>query len=550
MLTKVETDVPISMSDGVRLYADVYRPAADGRHPVILERTPYLKETERFAARARRFAEHGYVYIIQDVRGRGKSEGTFYPFFNEAADGYDTLSWAARQGWSNGLIGTIGASYGAWSQWLCAPLGHPNLVTMISEASPPDFFRCLPYQEGALSLPMLSWLVQLDGRVDQPLDGIDWDTVLSSRPLNRLDSLCGRRLKAWQDWLKHDREDEYWMRIAFNRRMDKIKLPVFHISGWYDDVLIGTLINYAGMCNGRRTSGGRYLQKLLIGPWPHRVNTRVGCDSIDFGEAAIIDLFALQLSWFDHWLKGKSTRLPSEPPVRCFVMQANEWRNAEGWPPPDLKWAILYLHSRGSSNTRRGDGRLDAQPPKDEPPDEFLYDPMRPVPFLTEPGWLQLGGPDDYSAVEEREDVLVYTTAPLDRDVTIVGPIAVKLFAASSASDTDFTARLLDVYPDGRAIRLNDGIIRARFRNSRSSPAAIKPNCIYEYHINCWASGHVFRKDHGIRIEISSSAFPRFDPNLNTGAPIGRDENAAVARQVIYHDAEHPSHLILPVLPA
>ena len=548
MLTKVDRDVLIKMSDGVCLCADVYLPAARGKYPVILTRTPYLKESERFVVRARYFAENGYVYIVQDVRGRGQSEGTFYPVFSEAMDGFDTLTWATKQDWSNGLLGTMGASYGAWTQWLCAPLGHPNLVTMISEASPPDFFQCLPYQYGAFSLPMLSWLVQLDGHTDQSIDGIDWDDVLRARPLNRLDRLCGRQLQSWQDWLEHDREDHYWAQIAFNRKMQQIKLPVFHISGWYDDVLIGTLINYAGMRGGKHARQGRNLQKLLIGPWPHRINTTSKFGRIDFGEEGIIDLLAVQRKWFNHWLKGPSTGVLREPPVQFYLMGANEWRNAPEWPPPNMRITKLYLHSLGGANTKRGNGCLDTRIPNSEPPDEYLYDPMNPVPFLMEPGWIQLGGPDDYSLIEEREDVLVYSTDPLKQDLTITGPIIVTLFAASSASDTDFTAKLLDARPDGYAMRLNDGIVRARFRNSRTNATPIVPHRIYEYRINCCASSYVFRKGSSIRLEISSSAFPKFDPNLNTGGRIGSDQDATTAAQKIYHDAEHPSHVLLPSL--
>lgn len=548
MLTKLDRDVTIRVSDGTQLCADIYRPAAEGKYPVIVTRTPYLKETERFVVRAHYFAESGYVYIIQDVRGCGKSEGSFYPFFNEAMDGYDTLTWAAKQNWSTGSVATIGASYGAWTQWLCAKLTHPNLVTMISEASPPDFFQCLPYQNGAFSLPLLSWLVQLDGYTDRGIHEIDWENVLRARPLNLLDRLCGRQIQAWQDWLEHDREDSYWGKIAFNRNMKQIKLPVFHISGWYDDVLVGTLINYSGMCDGRRARGGRYLQKLLIGPWPHRINTTSRFGLVDFGEQGIIDLFAIQREWFDYWLKGSSTAVLAGPPVRFYVMEANEWMDASEWPPSQTQRIKLYLRSLGAANTKWGKGRLDTRPPGSEAPDEYLYDPRNPVPFLTDPGWIQLGGPDDYSLIEDRDDVLVYSTEPLHQDVVIAGPITVNLFAASSAADTDFTAKLLDARPDGYVMRLNDGIIRARFRKSRVNPTAIVPNRVYKYQIDCWASSYVFRKRHCIRLEISSSAFPKFDPNLNSGHAIASDESTTTATQRVYHDAEHPSHVVLSVI--
>jgi len=543
MRTAIDRDIPVKMSDGACLYADVYRPMTLRSCPTIITRTPYLKETERFTKRAQYFADHGYAYVIQDVRGRGHSDGEFYPFFNEAKDGYETLTWAADQTWSNGSLGTIGASYGAWTQWLTAPLRHPNLVTMISEASPPDFFQCLPYQGGAFSLPLLSWLAELDRSVDHEAGSVDWDSVLMKRPLRELDKACGHDLNAWRDWLDHDSDDEYWAKIAFNRDMDLIRLPVFHISGWYDDVLTGSLINYSQM----RTAT-HFPQKLLIGPWPHRLNTTSKYGSIDFGPAGLIDLFDVQRKWFDYWLKDLPVRLIREAPVTFFMMGKNEWRNERQWPPPSVRMQKFYLSSNGHANSVGGDGRLDATMPIADRHDDFNYDPMKPVPFLTQPGWMQLGGPDDYRGVELREDVLVYSTSPLEDDLAIAGPLMVCLFAASSARDTDFTARLLDVHPDGYAMRLNDGVVRARFRSSYSEPSLLVPEQVYEYHVDCWATAHVFRKDHRVRIEISSSAFPRFDPNLNTGSPIGIDVTPVIARQKIHHGSRHPSHVILPVL--
>ncbi|MGH9684391.1 MAG: CocE/NonD family hydrolase [Candidatus Acidiferrales bacterium] len=539
----IDRDVPVKMSDGVCLYADVYRSTAGATRPAVITRTPYLKETERFTTRAQYFADHGYVYVIQDVRGRGKAEGNFYPFFNEATDGYDTLTWAAKQKWSNGVLGTIGASYGAWTQWLTAPLRHPNLVTMIVEASPPDFFRCLPYQGGAFSLPLLSWLLELRKSPPRDMGSTDWDHLLRGRPLRDLDKVCGCEIGAWRDWLAHDRDDCYWAQIAFNRQMNRISLPVFHISGWYDDVLVGTLINHSKMNNETRSP-----QKLLIGPWPHRINTTSRYGEIDFGPAGIIDLFDIQREWFDRWLKALPARAGREAPVSYYMMGVNQWKDDQQWPPSSVKLQKFYLNSNGNANTRLGDGKLDTVAPVFDRHDDFDYDPLKPVPFLTQPGWTQLGGPDDYREVESRSDVLVYSTQPLERALVIAGPLIVHLYAASSAKDTDFTARVLDVHPNGYAMRLNDGIVRARFRASYSSPMALIPDQVYGYHIDCWATSHVFEKGHTVRLEISSSAFPRFDPNLNTGLPIGTDVMPVTARQRIHHGSQYPSHIALPVM--
>jgi len=543
MRIAIERDVAVRMSDGIRLYADVYRPLGVVSSPTIVTRTPYHKETERFTVRARYFAEHGYAYVIQDVRGRGKSDGDFYPFFDEARDGYDTLTWAATQGWSNGKLGTIGASYSAWTQWLTAPLRHPNLITMVSEASPPDFFQCLPYQGGVFALPLLSWLAELDRKDDAVPASLDWNSLLMRRPLQNLDKACGHDLRAWRDWLDHDRDDDYWAQLSFNRRMDAIDLPVFHISGWFDDVLVGSLINYSQMASTTRAP-----QKLLIGPWPHRLNTTATYGPIDFGPGGLVDLFGIQREWFDRWLKDAIVEPCSAAPVTFFVMGENRWSRARQWPPPAVRMHKLYLSSGGQANTRLGDGRLESTTPPADRHDYFVYDPAHPTPFVTQPGWIQLGGPDDYSEVELRADVLVYSTSPLDQDLAITGPLTVCLFAASSACDTDFTARLLDVRPDGYAMRLNDGIVRARFRSSYSKPSLIAADRIYEYSIDCWATSHVFRRGHRVRIEISSACFPRFDPNLNTGLPIGTDETCIVATQKIHHGPRYPSHVVLPVV--
>jgi uncharacterized protein len=510
-------------------------------------RTPYLKETDRFVERARYFASAGYAYVIQNVRGRGNSEGNFYPFFNEAADGCDTLVWAASQEWCDGMIGTIGASYGAWTQWLCAAAGPAHLNAMIVEVSPPDFCHGLPYQNGALSLPMLLWLVQLDGKLDQDINSIDWNHVLSQRPLKDLDALCGRRIQAWQDWLVHDREDQYWLRVNFSRAFNSIRVPVFHISGWYDDVLNGTLLNYKGMLASAAKESNS-LQKLLIGPWPHRINTTSKFGDIDFGETGIIDLYEVQRRWFDHWLKRRSFSIPPEPQVQFYVMGSNTWIDDNTWPPTRTVLTAFYLHSRGKANTLNGDGLLDRAIPGAEPADEYVYDPLNPVPFLKDSGWLQIGGPDDYSEVEKREDVLVYSSRPVEEDVQIAGPLVVKLFASTSATDTDFLAKILDAMPSGYVMRLNDGIVRARFRCSLANPTAIRPGVVYEYTIDCWATSYVFRKGHRIRVEISSSAFPKFDPNLNTGESIGEAIGGVRAVQTVFHSREYPSHVLLPVV--
>jgi putative CocE/NonD family hydrolase len=326
---------------------------------------------------------------------------------------------------------------------------------------------------------------------------------------------------------------------------------VLHLSGWYDDEQVGTPLNFAGMVAQAATKEIRRSQKLIMGPWPHNIvsqPTKLG--EVDFGPEAKIDLSATLLRWYDHWLKGIDTGLLNEPPVRIFVMGANKWRDETEWPPARAKFAKYFLHGHGRANSLYGDGRLSAtEPGTDEPEDHYSSDPERPVPFITEPTFAQIGGPDDYRPVERRDDVLVYTTGPLAEDTEVTGPVRARLFAASSARDTDFTAKLLDVWPDGFAQRLCDGMVRARFREGMDKPSLIEPGKVYAYDIDCWTTSQMFKKGHSIRLEIASTAFPKYDRNPNTGASLGKSSEMNRADQTIYHDKDHPSHLLLPVVP-
>jgi putative CocE/NonD family hydrolase len=302
------------------------------------------------------------------------------------------------------------------------------------------------------------------------------------------------------------------------------------------------------------TRGGsefaRQNQQLLMGPWDHAVNSKSKLGEVDFGPSALIDLRGAQIRWFKRWLLDEPSDAQPDAPVRIFVMGNNEWRDEQEWPLARTQRTAYYLHSGGYANSRYGGGMLLTEPPDDQMVDHFTYDPQRPVPFITEPVSSQIGGPDDYAAIENRSDVLVYTTPPLTEDVEVTGRIMVTLFAATSARDTDFTAKLLDVWPNGFAQRLCDGLVRARFRNGMDKPELITPNEIYEYQIDCWYTSQVFKAGHSIRLEISSSAFPKYDRNHNTGNPLGTDTEFNVAEQTIYHDAEHPSCVTLPIIPA
>jgi uncharacterized protein len=548
---KIEFDRRIPMRDGVTLSADIYRPDAGSRFPVILTRTPYLKTPRDKEAleRYRYFAARGYVIVVADVRGRGDSGGVFVPYRDEGRDGFDAIEWCAAQPWSNGKIGTLGGSYTGKNQWMAALEQPPHLTAMVAMVTPSD-----PFVEWPTGLPIpmdVSWHHFTSGHVLQSLDAVDWNKIHHHLPLFTMDEAVGRPLPHWREMFEHTRLDAWWEPTRYQNKYDRVRVPVLHISGWYDDEQIGTALNFAGMVAHGATDEVRRSQKLLMGPWPHAVTgqpTKLG--EVDFGPSAKIDLSAALLRWYDHWLKGIDTGLMREPPVRIFVMGANAWRDEAEWPPARAQRVKYFLHGQGRANSLYGDGSLSTAEPSGEPSDRYTSDPQHPVPFITEPTFAQIGGPDDYRPVERRDDVLVYSTEPLQVDTEVIGPVRVQLYASSSARDTDFTAKLLDVWPSGYAQRLCDGMVRARFREGMEQPALIEPGRIYAYTIDCWNTSQAFKKGHRIRLEIASSAFPKYDRNPNTGAPLGKSSETKTADQTIYHDRDHPSHLVLPVVAA
>jgi putative CocE/NonD family hydrolase len=543
-------DLRIPMRDGITLSADIYLPAGPlekiEKRPVVLTRTPYMKTNVNIYETARYFVRYGYIFVAVDVRGRGDSQGEFVPYFNEALDGYDTIEWCADQPWSDGNVGTIGASYGGRIQWLAAVQRPPHLRTMIVLVPPSDPFVETP--TGVPSPMHLCWLHLVSGRLNQPMELVDWAQVYEHLPLLTMDERIGRHIPHWRTDIEHAQLDEYWQPLCYQTRFDQVSVPVLHISGWYDDEQIGTPLNFVGMTTKGATPEVRASQRLLMGPWGHAVNRDSKLGDVDFGAQAIIDLRGEQLSWFDRWLKP--VPIKAEAPVRIFVMGANVWRDEQEWPLARTRWTPYYLRSSGRANSRFGNGTLStAVSGADQPPDSYTYDPAYPVPFVTEPTSSQIGGPDDYAAVERRDDVLVYVTEPCSEEIEVTGPIRVDLYASSSAPDTDFTAKLIDVWPNGFRQRLCDGVVRARFRDGMEHPSLIEPGRVYHYTIDCWHTTQVFRVGHRICLEISSSAFPKYDRNLNTGEPLGKTSTMAVAEQHIYHDAEHPSAVVLPIIP-
>ena len=544
---KIDFNRRVRMRDGVELSADIYRPDQPGRFPVILSRTPYTKTGNSILKIARFFAADGYVFVTMDVRGRGDSDGQFVPYVNDGKDGYDAIEWCASQDWSTGKVGTIGGSYNGAIQWLTAVEQPPHLTTMIAMVSPSD-----PFVEWPTGQPLpatISWYHFTAGRVLQNLEAVDWNKLYWHVPLFTMDEAMGRPNPLWRDQVAHSKLDGWWEPLRYQNKFARVRVPVLGISGWYDDEQVGTPLNFIGMTNKNIDERLRASQKMLMGPWPHAINSGTKLGEVEFGPTAVIDMNDYWKSWYDYWLKGIDNGVLKEPPVRIFVMGENVWRYENEWPIGRAQWTKYYLHSNGRANTSSGNGILSTTEPANEPSDSYSYDPAKPVPFITDPSFAQIGGPDDYRKVEERDDVLVYTSEAVTEELEVCGPIRVRLSASSSARDTDFTAKLLDVWPNGFVQRLTDGMVRARFREGMDKPSLIEAGRTYSYDVDLWNTCQRYQKGHRVRVEISSSAFPKYDRNLNTGEPLGKTTAMIVAQQKVFHDREHPSYIVLPIVP-
>lgn len=562
---KMMCDVRVPMRDGVTLSTDIFLPDVDYPTPVILVRTPYGNNSEGEVSQAFYFASCGYVVAVQDVRGRHDSDGEWYPFKNEAQDGYDTHEWLGVQSWCDGNVGMVGDSYIALVQLQAAPMRSKYLKAIIPRVGYSHTYHNWAYTGGAFQLGFnLRWAaVKMHTRTNQAqylwfpegnhLADLHWHL-----PLRTMDEAAGRNNKIWKDWIDHPSFDEYWESMQpVENLYDDIEVPIYGMGGWFDVFLQGTLNNFMGVQREGREPG-RSNQKLIIGPWLHNLGnhgTQAEVGDMDFGHRVLVSLRNDCLRWFDYWLKGIDNGIADEAPVRVFVMGANEWRISSDWPIPGTEYVPYYLHSHGNANSLFGDGQLDTIQPSSEDSDSFVYDPSNPVMTLggstccSENVTPVPMGPRDQQHVEWRPDVLVYDSKVLETDVEATGPVSMVLFAATDAKDTDFTAKLVDVYPDGRAINVAQGIIRARYRDSWETPTLLEPGVIYKYKIDLWSTSNRFLKGHRIRLEISSSNFPQFDRNPNTGHPFGLDAQLKVANQKIFHDAEYPSHLILPIVP-
>ena len=552
----VQTNVRVKMRDGVSLVADIYRPKADGPLPVLLTRTPYNRKDPSTGIS---LASSGYVVIMQDTRGRFDSEGEFYPFRHEANDGYDTIEWAASLPGTNGQVGMFGGSYVGATQMLAASSNPPHLTGIFPYVTAMEYYEGWTYEGGAL----MQWFTS------SWTSGLSEDTVRrKTATLNRsrqwveqlppedyrlFDLPAAAEIAPYfRDWVEHETNDDYWRKIKVSDSYSQMNIKALHAGGWHDIFSGGSIRNFIRLQKEAPSKEAREGQRLMMGPWAHAATSPEGkIGDVTFGNQAVLDMNATIVKWYDFALKGKQNEFATTAPVKIFVMGDNAWRAENEFPLARARETRYYLHAGKGAQSAAGDGGLSTAAPHNEKPDIYEYDPASPV--RTIGGRLCCGGlppgPFDQRPNESRTDVLVYSTPPLARDVEVTGFITAELYAATSAADTDFTAMIVDVDPAGYARYLGDGIIRARFRNSTEKAEPIEPGRIYKYTIDLWATSNVFKAGHRIRVYISSSNFPRFNRNLNTGERTLGGTRMLKARQTIYHDAKHPSAIVLPIIP-
>ena len=545
---RADYGVMIPLRDGVRLASDVWRPEAPGKYPVLLTRTPYQRTEHKLVRWARYFAERGYAVVVQDTRGRGDSEGSFEFFAGDGKDGYDVIEWLAQQPWSNGRIGMFGLSYLGTVQWLAAKERPPHLVCIAPTAPGGRWFDELPYLGGAFAQAWaVGWTAGVAGRLQQSanLEGTDWDRVLAHRPLLTADSVLGRVNPVYRSWLTHPTAGPFWSRMEFTAQdFAAIDIPTLTTTGWYDADQPGSLFYWRGVMKHARDRSKHF---LMVGPWEHEqtfqgATTKVGLN--EFSPESVVDNKAIHTAFFD-WCLKRSVADFAVPRAQVYVTGANVWRTFDQYPPAASAPTRFYLASGGRANTRNGDGRLASGSPADTPPDRFTYDPKKPVPASMADQAI------DRQKLQDREDVLVYTTDELREPVEIIGKVTVELHAATDARDTDFTAILSDVGPDGRAIQLGPrvAIRRGRYRNGYAKEELLTPGKVETFPIELFDIAHQFKPGHRIRLELSSSAAPYYNPNQNTGNAVATDTMWRVARQVIHHDKARPSSITLPIMP-
>jgi len=554
---KVERDVPVPMRDGVVLRANVFRPEGEGPWPVLVMRTPYGKDGKKFETHVKA----GYIVVCQDARGRYKSDGQFESFVrfqtHDAEDGYDTVEWAAKLPGATGKVGTFGGSYNAFLQWRLAPLRPPSLAAMAASSIPAHMTdlegpgtirpaRRLRWWNATIS-PDLRLRAGRPGPHTAAEATKIWKAGEGERLLHFLpwlqlpDSVFEDEAEPVRYWLRHPDTDPWQL----DKGCKEIAVPNLDIIGWADHCN-GSIDLHQAMVKHGRTRSARQGQRMIIGPWGHASRGRRKVGDFDFGPAAALDVAQTEIRWFDSWLKGKTNGVGQEAPVKIFVMGANRWRDESEWPPRRAKRMELFLASDGAANTPSGDGRLTAKPPGRSGEDHYRYDPRDPVLTL----WAKTSFmvPNDQRPLSNRQDILVYQTEPLDQPLEVTGYPEVILYAASSAPDTDFFARLIDVSPDGMARDVSMGMVRARYRNSQAKPKFLKPGRVTRFTIKLRTTSNEFQPGHWIRLDITSSDFPNYDRNHNTAADQNADATLMTADQTVHHGGQWKSKLILPVI--
>lgn len=544
-------NIKVPMRDGVRLATTVCLPEGDGPFPVVLVRTAY----NRVGIPGPAYAERGLALVVQDVRGRYDSEGEYYPFINEEADGADTLRWLRGQAWCNGKVGMLGDSYLAATQFYAALAGDEALCAINPRFMAGDCFKRAYYCDGAFSLGLTwSWLCfECSARTSEaammPL--FDVREVLESLPLVELDVASGGPVTpAYRDYVSNSQYGPQWEPLNVRRRFADIGVPTLLTAGWYDYYAGEAFANYLALRESAATPELRDSHRMLVGPWTHGINSTTVLGEMDFGPTALAENDST-MRWLECVLAGRHASEFQAAPIRIFVMGINEWRDEHEWPLARTEYVEYYLH---------GEGGLSRGMPGDEPADRYTYNPADPVPTLGgnhsigpyNPALYEMArpGPFDQGANEQRDDVLVFTTEPLERDLEVTGPVSVTLYASSSAPDTDFVARLTDVYPDGRSMNITEGCLRARFRDDIwGQPKLMEPGMVYEFTIDLAVTSNVFLAGHRLRLQITSSNFPLWDRNLNTGEDIATGTRMQAAEQTIYHDRERASHIRLPIIP-
>jgi len=516
----------VSMRDGVRLATDVYLPTEEGSYPALLVRDIYSNGSNTVRQRYAKFATaNGYAFVFQSSRGRYDSEGDWNPYFNEINDGDDTLTWISDQPWSNGKVGMFGTSYLASVQWLAAVNGNPALVAIAPAMSPGNYYRDVAYPGGAFSLlSRARWGISLAGSRTNMSFPVDWIGGIDHLPLETLAESVGFDVPHFQDWLAHPSYDEYWAPLNLEARASEMSVPA-----------IGS---YKTMTEQAASPEARNGQRLIIGPWPHGWNASRQVGDVDFGENALIDVEPLLLEWFDHWMKDGPA--PAAAPIRLFIMGENVWRDEQEWPLARTDYRPVYLHA---------DSSLSEEAPTGNATQNYTYDPADPVPTLggniMEP---TLRGPYDQSPLNDREDVLRFVSAPFEIATEITGPVSAEIWATTDSRDTDFMAKLIVVKADGMAFNLVDGVIRARYREGFEAEEFVEPGRAYKYTIDLWATSYLLSPGDRLRLDVTSSNYPRLARNLNTGAPFAKTTEMKIANQTIHMSDEYPSRIILPFI--